>query len=33
MTRMKGEALEKLNRSAGEVACAPTERMCTVMVQ
>jgi len=27
MTRMKREALEKINRSAGEVACAPAERM------
>jgi integrase len=31
--QMKREALEKLNRSAGEVARAPAERMCTVVVQ
>src|SRR5215472_5030879 len=31
--QMKREALEKLNRSAGEAARAPAERMCTVVVQ
>jgi integrase len=31
--QMKREALEKLNRSAGEVARVPAERMCTVVVQ
>ena len=31
--QMKREALEKINRSAGEAARAPAERMCTVMVQ
>jgi integrase len=31
--QMKREALEKLNRRAGEIAPATAERMCTVMVQ
>jgi hypothetical protein len=31
--QMKREALEKINRSAGEAARAPAERMCTVVVQ
>ena len=31
--QMNREALEKLNRSAGEVARVPAERMCTVVVQ
>jgi len=31
--QMKREALEKINRRAGEMAPVTTERMCTVMVQ
>jgi len=31
--QMKREALEKINRSAGEESRAPAERMCTVVVQ
>ncbi len=31
--QMKREALEKINRRAGEMASVTTERMCTVMVQ
>ncbi len=31
--QMKREALEKLNRRAGEIAPVTAERMCTVMVQ
>jgi integrase len=31
--QMKREALEKLNRSAGEATRVPAERMCTVVVQ
>jgi len=31
--QMKREALEKLNRLAGEIAPATPERMCTVVVQ
>ena len=31
--QMKREALEKLNRRAGEVAPVTADRMCTVMVQ
>jgi len=31
--QMKREALEKLNRSAGEAASVLAERMCTVVVQ
>lgn len=31
--QMKREALEKINRSAGEASRAPAERMCTVVVQ
>jgi hypothetical protein len=31
--QMKREALEKINRRAGEMAPVTTERMCTVMIQ
>ena len=31
--QMKREALEKINRSAGEASRVPAERMCTVVVQ
>jgi hypothetical protein len=31
--QMKREALEKLNRRAGEIAPVTAEPMCTVMVQ
>jgi hypothetical protein len=31
--QMKREAMEKLNRRAGEIAPVTAERMCTVMVQ
>jgi len=31
--QMKREALEKLNRRAGEMSPVTAERMCTVMVQ
>ena len=31
--QMKREALEKINRRAGEMAPVTTEPMCTVMVQ
>jgi hypothetical protein len=32
-SQMKRNALEKLNRLAGETAPVPAERMCTVVVQ